>query len=90
MANGGFGYWVRWQVPVCAVVFVIPAVVALKLIMKGNTEPLKFSLLWRSCWRDLNPLWLLFYRAFACLCLAWILYNMVTLHGAFAFYFYTQ
>ncbi|KAF3436590.1 hypothetical protein FNV43_RR23682 [Rhamnella rubrinervis] len=82
--------FVRWQVPVCALVFIIPAVVALKFIMKEKTEPLKFSHLWRSCWRDLNPLWLLFYRAFACLCLAWILYNIVALHGAFAFFFYTQ
>ncbi|KAH7516932.1 hypothetical protein FEM48_Zijuj09G0008200 [Ziziphus jujuba var. spinosa] len=87
----GFGYWVRWQVPVCALIFIVPAVIALNFIRKGNAEPLKSSVLWKPCWRNLNPLWLLFYRAFACLCLAWTLYSMVSSHGAFVlYYFYTQ
>ncbi|XP_015891821.2 uncharacterized protein LOC107426215 isoform X1 [Ziziphus jujuba] len=87
----GFGYWVRWQVPVCALIFIVPAVIALNFIRKGNAEPLKSCVLWKPCWRNLNPLWLLFYRAFACLCLAWTLYSMVSSHGAFVlYYFYTQ
>lgn len=86
----GFGYWLRWQVPVCALVVVLPAVYAVKFVKKLKAEPLNYSDLWTPCWRNLNPVWLLYYRAFAFVCLAWMLYEMFAFAGAFAFFFYTQ
>ncbi|XP_057963593.1 uncharacterized protein LOC131154834 [Malania oleifera] len=90
----GLGYWLRWQVPVCALIFVVPAAVALILVIRRiKSEPPTMSSaddLWRSCWRNLNPLWLLFYRAFAFLFMAFLLFRVVARSGAFVFYFYTQ
>ncbi|PON43203.1 Protein rolling stone [Parasponia andersonii] len=86
-----FEYWVQWQVPVCALIFIMPAVIALKYVNKGKRgEALRSFDLWNCCWRHLNPLWLLFYRAFAFVCMAWMLCQMVAIDGPFAFYFYTQ
>ncbi|EXB44441.1 hypothetical protein L484_013859 [Morus notabilis] len=90
----GLEYWVQWQVPVCAAIIVIPAMVALNYIKNQNNKKnhtvLRSFDLWNSCWRNLNPLWLLLYRAFSFLFLASLLYNMVAITGAFAFFFYTQ
>ncbi|KAG7971141.1 hypothetical protein I3843_07G120900 [Carya illinoinensis] len=86
----GFSYWVRWQVPVCALVIGGPAFFAVKFVRKLKAEPLHYNDLWTPCWRNLNPLWLLIFRAFAFVCLAWVLYEIVSVAGAFAFYFYTQ
>lgn len=86
----GLAYWVRWQVPVCALIFTVPAVVAVKFIKKLKAEPLNHTDLWIPCWRNLNPLWLLVYRAFAFVCLAWVLYEVFATIGGYAFYFYTQ
>ncbi|KAA8549035.1 hypothetical protein F0562_000719 [Nyssa sinensis] len=90
-SNGvGWEYWLQWQVPVCALIFVVPSLVAVILINRVNREPLNSGDLWIPCWRNLNPLWLLFYRAFAFTFMAFLLYQIVALDGAFAFYFYTQ
>ncbi|KAL4342653.1 hypothetical protein GQ457_08G021950 [Hibiscus cannabinus] len=87
----GLGYWLRWQVPVCALITVAPSVVALYVISKVKTDPLFFNALWKPQWRNLNPCWLLCYRAFAFICMARILFEEVVLvRGASAFYFYTQ
>ncbi|XP_062084310.1 uncharacterized protein LOC133790626 [Humulus lupulus] len=94
MYNQGFEYWVQWQVPVCALNFIIPAVVVLKYLRKEKKEDAlsirSIDFLWSCCWRHLNPIWLLIYRAFAFVCLASMLYQMVLIDGPFAFYFYTQ
>ncbi|GMN52230.1 hypothetical protein TIFTF001_021364 [Ficus carica] len=89
----GLEYWLQWQVPLCAVIIVIPAVVALNYIRndnKNNARTLRSFDLWNSCWRNLNPFWLLLYRAFAFACLTSLLYNMFAVTGAFIFFFYTQ
>ncbi|XP_022159068.1 uncharacterized protein LOC111025507 [Momordica charantia] len=86
----GWLYWVRWQVPVCALVIAIPSVFALKFIRKSMAEPLLLSDLWATHWRRLSPLWLLLYRAFAFVCCVQLLYEIVALHGPFVFFFYTQ
>lgn len=89
----GLEYWLQWQVPLCAVIIVIPAVVALNYIRKdnkNNARTLRSFDLWNSCWRNLNPFWLLLYRAFAFVFLASLLYNMLAVTGAFIFFFYTQ
>lgn len=86
----GLAYWLRWQVPVCALIILVPTSLTLCLIMKAKAKPLFLDDLWTSCWRKLNPVWLLIYRAFAFLCLAFMLKAAVTFDGAFAFYFYTQ
>ncbi|KAF5931479.1 hypothetical protein HYC85_032352 [Camellia sinensis] len=61
----GLEYWVRWQVPVCALIFILPTVVAVRLLKRVQSQPLKSTDLWLPCWRNLNPLWLLFFRVFA-------------------------
>ncbi|KAK9266702.1 hypothetical protein L1049_007355 [Liquidambar formosana] len=86
----GFKYWLRWQVPVCALIFVVPAVVALRFNKRVTIEPLNSYDLWVPCWRKLHPRWLLFYRAFAFVSMASLLYQIVASEGLFAFYFYTQ
>ncbi|XP_021769972.1 uncharacterized protein LOC110734222 [Chenopodium quinoa] len=91
-------YWMKWQVPVCGLIIVIPAAVAINLIKKrirngeDETQNLKQSklILWVPCWRNLNPKWLLLYRASAFITMAYLLYQMILFSGLFAFYFYTQ
>ncbi|XP_059659334.1 uncharacterized protein LOC132306110 isoform X1 [Cornus florida] len=85
----GLEYWLQWHVLVCALIFVVPAVVALILIKKKR-EPLSSVHLWVPCWRNLNPLWLLFYRAFAFTSMAFLLFQTVSVYGVSVFYFYTQ
>ncbi|XP_010276528.1 PREDICTED: uncharacterized protein LOC104611247 [Nelumbo nucifera] len=89
-ADNRLDYWLRWQVPACALIIVVPVVVALYLIYKVQRSPLSPKDLWVPCWRKLNPLWLLSYRAIVFVFMSFILYQMVALHGAFSFYFYTQ
>ncbi|GMI85846.1 hypothetical protein like AT2G47115 [Hibiscus trionum] len=88
----GLVYWLRWEVPVCALIIVVPWVVALYAMNKVKSrEALFLNDLWKPQWRNLNPCWLLCYRAFAFICMASILFQQVVLErGAFAFYFYTQ
>ncbi|XP_011003161.1 PREDICTED: protein rolling stone-like isoform X2 [Populus euphratica] len=86
----GLGYWLRWQVPVCALAIICPSLLSFYIIKKAKTEPLYIHDLWKPRWRCLNPLWLLCYRFFAFLCLSPMLYRIVYLDGVFAFYFYTQ
>lgn len=93
-AGVGLDYWLRWQVPVCALIIAIPAAVCANLIKRrmksAATEPLSFDCLWVPCWRGLNPRFLFFYRAFAFLSMAYLLARVVFQEGIFAFYFYTQ
>lgn len=86
----GLAYWLRWQVPVCALIIVVPTSLTSCLIKKAKAKPLFLDDLWTPCWRKINPVWLLIYRAFAFLCLAFMFEAAVALDGAFAFYFYTQ
>ncbi|KAK4559492.1 hypothetical protein RGQ29_008634 [Quercus rubra] len=83
-------YWVQWQVPVCAFIVAAPAVLALRFVKKLKDQPLNYADLWTPCWKNFSPVWLLYYRAFAFVCLAWMLYEMVVFAGAFCFFFYTQ
>ncbi|KAK4367247.1 hypothetical protein RND71_015127 [Anisodus tanguticus] len=84
-------YWLQWQVGVCAVIFIIPTAIALRLINR-NTEPIiiKFTDLWVPCWRNLHPLWLLCFRASAFVAMSFMLYQTVDNLGFFVFLFYTQ
>lgn len=85
------GYWLQWQVLVCALIIAAPATVALKFAWKGKPEPpLKSVELWGTCWRTLDPLWLLFYRAFAFVVMAKLLFDMTSQFGLFTLVFYTQ
>ena len=83
-------YWVQWQVPVCAFIVAAPAVLALRFVKKLEAQPFNYADLWTPCWKNFSPVWLLYYRAFAFVCLAWMLYEMVVFAGAFCFFFYTQ
>ncbi|KAK8611907.1 hypothetical protein V6N13_131945 [Hibiscus sabdariffa] len=79
----GLGYWLRWQVPVCALIIVAPSVLALYLTSKVKTDPLFFNDFWKPQWRKLNPCWLLCYRAFAFICMARILLELGTVFSAY-------
>ncbi|KAM7501129.1 hypothetical protein LguiB_000033 [Lonicera macranthoides] len=85
----GIEYWLKWQVAVCALIFIIPSVVSLILITRSQ-RLINSTNLWLPCWTNLNPLWLLLYRAFALLSMAFLLYQTVLAFGFFVFYFYTQ
>ncbi|KAL2935125.1 Lipase 2 [Bienertia sinuspersici] len=89
----GFNYWMKWQVPVCGLIIAIPTAIAIKFIKSKPRNPQSHNLneiLWISCWRNLNPKWLLLYRALAFLSMAYLLFQMLLFSGLFAFYFYTQ
>ncbi|XP_009603331.1 uncharacterized protein [Nicotiana tomentosiformis] len=88
----GLEYWLQWQIAVCALIFIIPTAVALRLInrRKDTEYPTKSTDLWVPCWRNLHPLWLLFFRAFSFLSMSFLLYQTVSYFGFFVFFFYTQ
>ncbi|KAL7112419.1 hypothetical protein ACP275_04G002800 [Erythranthe tilingii] len=86
-------YWLRWQVLVCALIFILPTAIAVVHLRKrggGVRGTLKPADLWDPCWRNLHPRWLLFYRAFAFIAMAFFLYQTVAAFGFFVFFFYTQ
>ncbi|XP_047316654.1 uncharacterized protein LOC124920252 isoform X2 [Impatiens glandulifera] len=87
----GLDYWYQWQVPVCALIIVIPLIIAIRLIRKGNGLPLISSDLWIPSWRNLNPVFLLLFRASALISMSFTLYlTYLRLGRVFVFYFYTQ
>ncbi|KAK3034662.1 hypothetical protein RJ639_033617 [Escallonia herrerae] len=86
----GLEYWLRWQVPVCALLIVIPLIVSVVVIKRVDKEPLTSSDLWMPCWRNLSPLWLLFYRAFAFVAMDFVLHRTAAAFGPVVFFFYTQ
>uniref|UniRef100_A0A1D1ZFH9 3-methyl-2-oxobutanoate hydroxymethyltransferase n=1 Tax=Anthurium amnicola TaxID=1678845 RepID=A0A1D1ZFH9_9ARAE len=91
-AGGGEGaaYWLQWQIPVCALIFVLPAAVAAVVAYRLRGDRLGAADLWVPCWRGVQPGWLLGYRAAVLAVMSYVLYRTVLGHGAFAFYFYTQ
>ncbi|XP_011079496.1 uncharacterized protein LOC105163000 isoform X2 [Sesamum indicum] len=89
----GLKYWLQWQVLVCALILLLTTALAILLLRKrGSREraSLKPPDLWTPCWRNLHPRWLLFYRAFAFIAMAYLLYQTVAAFGFFVFFFYTQ
>ncbi|CAL0316511.1 unnamed protein product [Lupinus luteus] len=89
--NEGYENWFPWQILLCALILILCVIKCLMHIIKAKTEePLSYNHLWIPCWRYLNPLWLLLYRAFAFLSLTHIHFYIIALDGAFSFYFYTQ
>lgn len=84
-------YWLQWQVPVCAFILTAPSIIAVNLMKRVDKKNMvKSSDLWVPCWRNLNPIWLLFYRAFAFVSMVVLLYQTVASFGPFVFLFYTQ
>lgn len=90
MSAQGFGYWLQWQVGLCAVIIAGPAILALKYVNNSKQEPLNSVDLWKTCWKSVDPIWLLFYRACAFLCLAKMLYDFFAIFPMFTLVFYTQ
>ncbi|XP_026446355.1 uncharacterized protein LOC113346999 [Papaver somniferum] len=88
--ESGFNYWFQWQVPVCALIIIIPPIISLVLIYKSRKSPLNVYDLWVPCWKNLNPIWMLIYRASVVFIMSCFLSVVINIHGAFAFYFYTQ
>nr|GLL37147.1 uncharacterized protein LOC109182898 isoform X1 [Ipomoea trifida] len=86
----GIGYWLRWQVVVCALILILPATIALRLLRSRHKDPIDPSHFWVPRWGALHPSWLLFYRAFAFASMALLLYQTVATFGFFVFFFYTQ
>ncbi|KAK9139097.1 hypothetical protein Scep_008778 [Stephania cephalantha] len=83
-------YWLRWQVPVCGLIIVAPPIIAAIFISRIKRAPIIASDQWTPCWRGLNPLWLLIYRASAFAFMAWMLSRVAAHNGPWAFFFYTQ
>lgn len=90
MSAQGFGYWLQWQVGLCAVIIAGPSLVALKYVNNSKQEPLNSVDLWKTCWKSVDPIWLLFYRACAFLCLTKMLYDFFAIFPMFTLVFYTQ
>ncbi|KAI3946795.1 hypothetical protein MKW98_003358 [Papaver atlanticum] len=83
-------YWSEWQVYVCAIILIIPAIVAVVLIWKSKKAPLSVYDSWVSCWKYLNPIWILIYRALVVAIMTFLLCKTVINDGPSDFYFYTQ
>lgn len=88
--DDGAGYWMRWQVAVCAVIVVLPAAAAAAVVSRAKGEPIKAADLWVPCWGGVHPLWLLGFRGVVFVAMALLLSWMVLFHGLSAFFFYTQ
>ncbi|KAK4418008.1 hypothetical protein Salat_2213500 [Sesamum alatum] len=93
-SNAGLEYWLQWQVLVCAIILLLSTAVAVLLLLRkrssGERGCLNPADLWTPCWRNVHPRWLLFYRAFAFIAMAYLLYQTVATFGFFVFFFYTQ
>ncbi|XP_078436135.1 protein rolling protein isoform X2 [Wolffia australiana] len=83
-------YWNRWQVPVCAMIIFIPAVVAAVLAYRKKEIRPRAANLWCPCWRRFPAVWLLCFRGFFFISMACALSLMIRAHGLSSFYFYTQ
>lgn len=93
MASGddeGIGYWMRWQVPVCALITAAPAIAAAVVLARVKREPLRSADLWAPCWGRLHPIALLCYRVLVFFAMASFLAVTVVNDGFGEFYFYTQ
>ncbi|KAL8191959.1 hypothetical protein R6Q57_028079 [Mikania cordata] len=87
----GLEYWLQWQVLVCGLIFLLPALISIRFIVKNNNTPTTNSYdLWMPYWMNLHPIWLLIYRLFSFISMAYLLYQIVLRFGLFVFYFYTQ
>ncbi|KAF5177115.1 transmembrane protein [Thalictrum thalictroides] len=89
-AGSGLEYFLRWQVAVCALIIFLPTIGAFVLLSRLQKPHLNSSDLWLPCWRNLNPVWLLIYRALVVSCMSWLLYEVTILYGVPIFFFYTQ
>lgn len=83
-------YWLRWQVPVCATIIFLPAVVGATMAYRTKTNRPRISHLWIPSWRNLSPIWLLCFRALVAVSMSCILGRFILEHGISVFYFYTQ
>ncbi|XP_071700844.1 uncharacterized protein [Rutidosis leptorrhynchoides] len=89
--GGALQYWLQWQVLACAFIILIPAIVSLKLIKRSNSKPTTNTYhLWIPCWKNLHPIWLLFYRIFSFITMSFLLLHVLLAFGPVVFYFYTQ
>ncbi|KAL8089219.1 uncharacterized protein LOC141697540 [Apium graveolens] len=90
----GLDYWLQWQVLVCALIILIPAVISLNLTIKTSKkqvhQKLKSCDLWLPCWKNLHPKWLLLYRVIAFCFMALLLCQTMVSFGPFIFFYYTQ
>ncbi|KAG8079454.1 hypothetical protein GUJ93_ZPchr0007g4015 [Zizania palustris] len=91
-AADGVGYWLRWQVFVCAALIAVPAAVAAALLprLRRAAAPLRATDLWVPCWARLHPGWLLGYRVFALTAATALLVRLLVANGLAVFFFYTQ
>ncbi|EPS73219.1 hypothetical protein M569_01536 [Genlisea aurea] len=83
-------YWLKPQVLISALIFSIPAAVAVSLLLSKRSSTVRSSDLSTTCWKDLHPRWLLLYRALAFLAMAVLLYQITSSFGLTVFFFYTQ
>lgn len=87
----GLEYWMRWQVPVSALAFLLPAAIAFPLLLsREKKSSVKLIELWIPCWRSFHPVYLLFYRAIVLCITSSILACLLVRRGFLEFYFYTQ
>lgn len=87
----GLEYWVRWQVPVSALAFLLPAAIAFPLLLsREKKSSVKLIELWIPCWRSFHPVYLLFYRAIVLCITSSLLACLLVRRGFLEFYFYTQ
>ncbi|CAA6668939.1 unnamed protein product [Spirodela intermedia] len=92
MGEGGGeeGDWLRWQVPVCGLIFLIPAAVAGAIAYRTRRNRPRATALWVPCWRGLPPAWLLGFRVVVFVAMSFVLSRIVLGSVFSAFYFYTQ
>ncbi|KZV57596.1 hypothetical protein F511_03056 [Dorcoceras hygrometricum] len=87
----GSEYWLQWQVLLCALILILPATMAVNFLLRSRSPlSLKPADFWATCWTNIHPRFLLFYRAFAFAVMAFLLFQIVAAFGFFVFFFYTQ
>lgn len=104
LINMSTTYWLNRRVLLCSLWILISITLALYLIKKyegpnkqrsRNEEEDYIGVLyedevWKTCWKQIYPAWLMAYRIFAFFVLLFLIILNIIVYGGATFYYYTE